>query len=255
MHKAGICYSFGTRRAGWHFLARLFPPSSDTICLCETLKLPSVNLTVNTQLSRLLGRKAAQPNLGHPWEGMHWAVHPSRCPTRQHGGRSLLVFTLLPGVDELLMPPMALSMPWASKSRVQTWSSTRGWWGTRAICSTTAAKLCCFHLLPFLPCHTREDNLHTATYNPCHICAIQNIIHANIPETASTPKTGSALEKKPSLASSCQQHLCDQLCLSLASGFHHSSAQILQAQMPQLQGFFASFSLEISLFVAGGSLL
>lgn len=67
MHKAGICCSFGTRRAAWHFLARLFPPSSDAICLPETLKLPSVNFAVNTQLSRLLG--------GEKWHSQTSASH------------------------------------------------------------------------------------------------------------------------------------------------------------------------------------
>lgn len=64
MHKAGICCSFGTRRASWLFLARLFPPSSDTICLCKTLQLPSVNFTVNTQLPRLLGKESSS---ARPW--------------------------------------------------------------------------------------------------------------------------------------------------------------------------------------------
>lgn len=69
LHKAGICCSFGMRRASWLFLARLFPPSSDTICLCETLKFPSVNFTVNTQLPGLPGRSVAQPDLGHRGRG------------------------------------------------------------------------------------------------------------------------------------------------------------------------------------------
>lgn len=30
-----------------------------------------------------------------------------------------------------------------------------------------AAKSCFFHILPSLPCHTREGSLRTATCNPC----------------------------------------------------------------------------------------
>lgn len=60
---------------------------------------------------------------------------------------------LLPMRDELLMPPTAPS---------------RGWWGAPATCSprVIGAKSRWFHFLPFLPCHTREFNRGTATFNP-----------------------------------------------------------------------------------------
>ena len=99
MHKAGICCSFGTRRASWLFLARLFPPSSDTICLCETLKFPSVNFTVNTQLPGLPGRSVAQPDLGHRGRGRAgtrpWTAHSPSQPSSD-------VSTFFPGA---IVPP------------------------------------------------------------------------------------------------------------------------------------------------------
>jgi len=78
---------------------------------------------------------------------------------------------------------------------------------------------------------------------PTQICAVQNISRANIPVTPSTPKTRSALEKKPSLASSRQQCICDHLCLWVSSQQCPDPAS-LDARTGSR---FAAFSLEIFL--------
>lgn len=133
--------------------------------------------------------------------------------------------TLLPVMNELLMPP-----------------TTPG--PLRAGCGPGAQPEADGELLPLAAARSLQSSHAASTFfsvapgrtaraqppiTPAQIYSIQNISCANIPVTVSTPKARSAPEKEPSLATSCQQRVCDQLCLSLASGFHHSNVQNLQA--------------------------
>lgn len=193
----------------------------------------------------------AQPKSWPVTERTSWEESPSPCPTRQLGAGShpclSFFFFLLPVAHELWVPPLPLPVPWASQNTAgQTQSSNRGWWGTPFIPSTQvmALRSCHCRLLPFVPCHGSKDK---AACGPSH---------AQIPETASTPEQGQHQGAAfpcqfMSAASLRQQHL-----LSPTSGFHCSNAQIWQAQTPELQeDFFLAFSLEISLFLAGGRFL
>lgn len=240
MHKAGICCSFGTRRASWLFLARLFPPSSDTICLCKTLQLPSVNFTVNTQLPRLLGKESSS---ARPWpllEGAKLGCEDlSPCHRAAGTGSSAVV---------------ALS----SQQLHPSWTSTSG--GKCGVQLNPGhlqhpghlCQLLMFPLSSFSAVSHQGGQPTPATWDPCPHPRCTKSQPCKPPSDKRPPqKATSVLEKKPSLAHPRQQCICYVPCQTPAWGFHHSNAQILQARMPELRAICCFLPGNLPLFGRG----
>lgn len=157
---------------------------------------------------------------------------------------------LLPVAHEMWVPPIPLPMPWASQHTAgQTQSSGRGCWGAPSIPSTQvlAPRSCCCHLLPFVLCHGSEDK--PARGQPClDPCKHpRDSIH---PRARSAPGSSLPLPVHVSSISETAASPVSHLWVSLQQCTDLASSDVRTAR-----GIFPAFSLEISLFLAGGSFL
>lgn len=173
-------------------------------------------------------------------------VSLSHCPTRQirAGKEPCLVLFLLPSPTRAVGATNPSAHALGLSERGGKLRARAGAGGELHL--FPAPRSCCSHFFPFLPCHGSEDKpAHGHPYlDPCKHS--RDSIH---PRARSAP--GHSLPLPVHVSS-----ISDQLCLSPTSGVRCSHAQIQQVQIPELQGvFFSAFSLEISLFLAGGSFL